>query len=396
MGRKANGEGSITKRADGRFMGRYTLDGKRKTVYGITHAEVRGKIRKILNDVANGEYVEPNNLTVSSWLKEWLEVYALPTVKQSTYVSYEGYVRLHLAPALGGIKLTQLTTESIQRFFNGKKKTHSPKYMRNIFNMLHAALDQAVVNRKINRNPTFGVKLPQIPPKEMRVLSKEEQAGLQATVLRQPEVQGFGIIFALNTGVRLGELLAFQWKDIHEQRRTIRVRQTLGRLQKVDADGNVFLRSNMADPSVHSTEIAIRAPKTTTSLREIPLFPELWEGLMAYRQKQLVLMEAMGADYDDQDYIFCTARGKPHDPRVFEDIYKRALSETGIADATFHSLRHTFATRALESGMDIKVLSSILGHAQASTTLNRYGHALPDHKRASMDKMRSFYVGDVP
>ncbi|MCL2301390.1 MAG: site-specific integrase [Firmicutes bacterium] len=396
MSKKANGEGSITKRADGRFMGRYTLDGKRKTVYGKTHAEVRDKIRKIMSDVASGEYVEPNSLTVAAWLKEWLEVYALPTVKQSTYVSYEGYVRLHLTPELGSIKLVQLSTESIQRFFNRKKKTHSPKYLRNIFNMFHAALDQAVVNRKLNRNPTFGVKLPQIPAKEMRVLSKEEQAGLQAAVHQQPELQAFAIIFALSTGVRLGELLAFQWKDINEQRKTIRVRRTLGRLQKVDANGTVALRSNVADPSAHSTEIAIRTPKTTTSLREIPLFPELWEGLMEYQKKQLELIDAMSVDYDDKDYIFCTAKGKAHDPRVFEDIYKRALSDAGIADATFHSLRHTFATRALESGMDIKVLSAILGHAQASTTLNRYGHALPDHKRLSMEKMRSFYVGELP
>jgi integrase len=396
MSKKANGEGSITKRADGRFMGRYTLDGKRKTIYGNTHAEVRAEMNKIMSDISKGEYVEPNSLTTGAWLREWLEVYALVTVKQSTYVSYEGYVRLHLGPELGNIKLIQLSAESIQRFFNKKKKTLSPKYLKNIYNMLHASLDQAVINKKLGRNPTFGVKLPPIPAREMRVLSTDEQSALQTAVLRCPELQAFGIIFALNTGVRLGELLAFQWKDLDTEKHCIKVRRTLGRLQKVDENGQVSVKTNAADKTANSTEIVIRTPKTATSAREIPLFPELWEGLMAYRQRQLALVESLGDTYGNQDFIFCTMSGKPQDPRVYEDIFKRALKAAAVGDANFHSLRHTFATRALESGMDIKVLSAILGHAQASTTLNRYGHALPDHKKVSMEKMRGFYVGENP
>ena len=182
--KKANGEGSISKRKDGRYMGRYTVDGKRKTVYGNSFEEVRQKLNEILNDIAKGAYIEPNKYSVEKWLRDWLELYALPTVKQSTYISYEGYVRLHIVPELGDIKLTSLDLGDLQRFFKKKAGT-------------------------------------------------EKNAGL----------------------------------------------------------------------------------------------------------------------------------------------------------------RHTFATRALEEGMDIKVLSTILGHAQASTTLNLYAHALPDHKKDSMEKMRGHYRG---
>ena len=99
--KKANGEGSISKRSDGRYMARYTVNGKRKAIYGSTHEEVRIQLNNVLNDIAKGTYIEPKKDTLETWLNEWLVTYALPTVKQSTYISYEGYVRLHLFLSLG-------------------------------------------------------------------------------------------------------------------------------------------------------------------------------------------------------------------------------------------------------------------------------------------------------
>lgn len=135
--KKANGEGSISKRKDSRYMGRYTVDGKRKAVYGDSFEEARRKLNEVLNEIAKGVYIEPNKYSVEKWLRDWLELYALPTVKRSTYISYEGYVRLHLVPELGRIKLTSLRTEDLQRFFKKKagteeKKGLSPKTLRNI------------------------------------------------------------------------------------------------------------------------------------------------------------------------------------------------------------------------------------------------------------------------
>ena len=125
--KKANGEGSITKRKDGRYMGRYTVESKRKAVYGDSFEEVRQKLNEILNEIAKGAYVEPNKYSVEKWLREWLELYALPTVKRSTYISYEGYVRIHLVPEIGQIKLTSLSTRDLQKFFKEKAGTEEKK-----------------------------------------------------------------------------------------------------------------------------------------------------------------------------------------------------------------------------------------------------------------------------
>ena len=391
--KKANGEGSISKRSDGRYMARYTVNGKRRAIYGATHEEVRVKLNEVLNDIAKGTYIAPQKDTVGMWLKEWLVTYALPTVKQSTYISYEGYVRIHLEPELGNIKLTALTTEQIQRFFNKKhrgyqgKRGLSPKTLKNMYNMFNATLEQAVINNRLIRNPLRGVKLPSVTKKEIDILSAEDQALLQKAAGSSPELPAFGVIFTLSTGVRLGELIGFQWGDINTKNHSIRVRRTVGRLQKVDEDGNLIAK----ETGKATTEIVIRSPKSITSQREIPLFDELWDGLMEYRNRQCEMFDAFGIDFNGSTHIFCMPTGKIYDPRTYEDLFKRTLKSADLPDINFHALRHTFATRALEAGMDIKVLSSILGHAQASTTLNLYAHALPDHKRDSMEKMRSFY-----
>lgn len=395
--KKANGEGSIIKRSDGRYMGRYTVNGKRKSVYGTTHEEVRLKLNEKLNEIAKGIYIEPSKDTLESWLREWLVTYALPTVKQSTYVSYEGYVRNHLAPSLGEIKLTSLSREQIQRFFNRKsvgekgKKGLSPKTLKNIYNMLNAAIDQAIINDKLLRSPLLGVKLPKLNKREIRVLEAEEQIVLQNAAENSSELQAFGIIFTLSTGVRLGELIGFERGDIDYKRHSIKVRRTVGRLQRVDENGNLLKKAD----GVKTTEIVTRKPKSVTSQREIPIFDELWSGLMHYCKKMEEMLDEFGIPCDEQTKLFCNPLGKVYDPRVYEDLFKRTLKSAGLAEINFHALRHTFATRALEAGMDIKVLSSILGHAQASTTLNLYGHALEDHKKNSMNKMSDYYKGIV-
>ena len=186
----------------------------------------------------------------------------------------------------------------------------------------------------------------------------------------------------------MGELLALRWKDVNEKEHYIYVRRTLGRLQKVDEKGHLVKK----EKGTPSTEIVVRSPKSELSMRKIPLFDELWNDLMAYKEKQNALKDALGSEYQDQGYIFATPLGHHNDPKVYQTLFKRIVADAGIESANFHALRHTFATRALESGMDIKVLSALLGHAQASTTLNLYGHVLPDHKKISMEKMRGNYM----
>ena len=392
--KKGNGEGSINKRKDGRYMGRYTVDGKRCAVYGDTFEETRTKLTEVLAGIDKGAHLTTSNETLSSWVWEWLRTYALPTVKQSTYVSYEAYARLHIDPGLGRKKLTALSVEQFQRFFNRKNIHNNPdnglseKSLRNLYNMLHICLDQAVINGKLLRNPVVGVKLPPVPKHNMRILNKREQTALQAAASESQTLTAFGIIFALSTGLRLGELLGLTWRDVDETNHTIRVRQTVNRLHKVDENGHKVAKA----PGVVTTEIVVGEPKTTASKRTIPLFDQVWNDLMIYKEKQKGLFLSMRMEVTPDTYIFASpADGKVYEPHTFTDVFKKTLIEAGIEDIKFHALRHTFATRALEAGMDIKVLSSLLGHAQASTTLNFYAHALPDHKKDSMDKMSTFY-----
>ncbi len=392
--KKGNGEGSINKRKDGRYMGRYTVDGKRYAVYGDTFEETRAKLTEVLADIDKGTYLTPSNETLSCWAWEWLRTYALPTVKQSTYISYEGYARLHIDPAIGRYKLSTLKVEQFQKFFNQKNIQNnsenglSEKSLRNLYNMLHICLDQAVVNGKLIRNPVVGVKLPPVPKHDMRILNKIEQAALQTAASESRTLTAFGIIFALSTGLRLGELLGLKWRDVDEANHTISIRQTVNRLHKVDENGHKVAKA----PGVVTTEIVVQEPKTTASKRTIPLFDQVWNDLMIYKEKQKGLFLSMRLEVTPDTYVFASpANGKVYEPHTFVDVFKKTLVEAGIEDIKFHALRHTFATRALEAGMDIKVLSSLLGHAQASTTLNFYAHALPDHKKDSMEKMSTFY-----
>ncbi len=391
--KKANGEGSISKRKDGRYMGRYTLDGKRYAVYGSTFNETRIRLTETLSKIDKGTRTLPTNCTVSQWLWEWLSTYALPTIKQSSYVSYESYVRLHLEPELGTFKLSALSIEQLQRFFNQKQKgdtTHrplSPKSLRNIYNMLHHCLDQAMINGHLTRNPLYGVKLPAIRKNEMKILNLDEQAALHNATNNSNTPAAFGIIFTLSTGIRLGELLGLQWGDVDHTNHTVRIRRTIGRLLKIDASGRPISKT----AGIPTTEIVSRLPKSTTAQRTIPLFPEVWKDLMTYRDKQRMRLQSIGVKWTSDTPIFSTPAGLVYEPRTYEDLFKRTLKAANLPNINFHALRHTFATRALEAGMDVKVLSSILGHAQASTTLNLYAHALPDHKKSSMEKMSAYY-----
>ena len=392
--RKGNKEGSIVRRSDGRYMGRYTLDGKRCAVYGATFEEVRVRLTEILSKIDKGGRIGYSNMKFSKWLREWLLIYALPTVKQSTYISYESYVRLHLEPKLGRIKLSALTVETMQRFFNQKYKGSdddkplSPKSLRNIYNMLHNCLAQAVVNGHLNVNPLDGVKLPSTPQREMVILTVEEQTALQRASLSSNTLAAFGIIFTVSTGIRMGEMLGLQWDDVDFTNHTIKIRRTVGRLQKVDENGFLVSREEGGGTT---TELVSRAPKSKNSRRVIPLFPKVWDDLMNYRERQREMLCENGVMMSPSTPIFSTPMGLVYEPRTYEDLFKRTLKEAGVSDINFHALRHTFATRALEAGMDIKVLSSILGHAQVSTTLNFYAHALPSHKKESMEKMSMYY-----
>ena len=417
MGKRGQNEGTIRKRKDGRWEARAiigrTIDGKPKFkyIYKKTRAEVSAELSKVLAELAEDSFINETNITFVGWLKTWLETYAKPSIKLSTYTSYETYIRGHITPYFRNLKLKDLNPKILQDFLNtkltggrldNKEGGLSDKTLKNLYNMIHASLKQAYLNKMIKKNICEFVKVPKVFRKEMRVLSREEQKNL-ITASRNHRL-GIVVILDLFTGMRLGEILALRWNDIDFDKKIIYVKNTIKRVTTHNANGN-------------KTEIILDTPKTENSFRIIPLIDEMIKELKAHKKIQNKEKQASGLAYSDKNFLFCNEIVEPYDQKTFKNYYNKILAECGLLETrpktirdkikkglktkpkpkgstpnvTFHTLRHTFATRAIEQGMDILVLSKILGHSDPSTTLNKYGHALPNHKKDNMEKIRELY-----
>ena len=247
-------------------------------------------------------------------------------------------------------------------------------------NMLHLAFSQAIKNKVIDDNPIDGVRLPKGEKAEMRVLTRNEQNRLIAAAKRAPEPAAFGIIFDLFTGLRIGELCGLRWENVDMEKQFFKVCETRNRLPNFDD----HVRTSTSVKTVKTT-------KTENSRRTVYLMNSLIQDLQYYRDVQMAIMDE-NPGYNRDGYVFCQENGQPYEPRTYQDLFKRCIRQAGIADANFHSLRHTFATRALEQGMDIVTLSRLLGHATPSITLDKYGHALDDQKKICVEKLDAIYT----
>ena len=328
-------------------------------------------------------------LTLGEWLDRWLEVYVRPNLKLSTYDSYEMYVRAHIKPKIGNLYLQTIRVDDLQAFFNDRRVNGnlkgegglSPKTLGNMRNMLHAAFKQAVRNRLINDNIVEGVRIPRAEKKEMRVLNRAEQDRLVTAAKLSPELAAFGIVFDLFTGIRLGELCGLRWENVDLEQKKFLVCETRNRLPNHD------------DSIEASTTVAtVPTTKTDNSRRTVYLLGNLAEDLKDYKRIQDSIAEQYPG-FNQGGYVFCQPNGNPYEPRGFQDLFKRCAKQAGIEGATVHSMRHTFATRSLEQGMDIVTLSRLLGHATPSITMDKYGHSVDDHKRVSIEKLDDLYDG---
>lgn len=394
MARRERGEGSLYQAKDKSWVYQYSVDGKRKTkrfrrksdAKAFMDALTAGQVGNVIDLLSNtAQKAEP--ITVGEWMDRWLEKYAKPTVKLSTYCSYEQFIRGHIKPQIGGKYMNTLTGEDLQDFFNERRVQGnlkgrgglSPKTLTNLRNMMHLAFGQAVKNRLITENLVESVRLPKGEKREMRVLSEEEQTRLTLAARRAPEPAAFGIIFDLFTGLRLGELCGLRWENVDMENRCFKVCETRNRLPNFD------------DTIETSTSVeTVQTTKTDNSRRTVFIMDGLFQDFQDYQTIQMSLQK-QNPGYNPDGYVFCQENGQPYEPRTYQDLFKRCVRQAGIADANFHSLRHTFSTRSLEQGMDVVTLSRLLGHASPSITLDKYGHALNDHKRASVEKLGGVY-----
>jgi integrase len=360
MGRRSNGEGTITRRKDGRWEARYyvpTVNGtKRKTIYGKTQAEVRDKLTKALSDRIDGILYDDENMTVGEYLDVWLKGSVYGSVRRSTYDRDTNLVNNHIKPILGGLKLKKLNSAQVQSFYRDRLATGlSASTVHKMHDILRRGLAQAVKWHLVPRNVADTVKPPRPAPKEMHALSTNETRTLLEAAHGDPLEALY--VLAVHTGMRQGELLALRWQDVDLENAIVSVRRTLTR---------------------SGGKVVFGEPKTKKSRRTIRLTPQAVEALRSHLDCQLRDMEILRDRYRDQGLVFTTDTGAPINPsnlrqRSFAPLLKRA----GLPHMRFHDLRHTCATLLLSRGVHPKFVQELLGHATIAITLDTYSHVIP-------------------
>ncbi|MGM0496038.1 MAG: tyrosine-type recombinase/integrase [Bacillota bacterium] len=362
---RGDGEGTIVKRNDGRWMGAITVgqknngQSKRKYIYGQTRKEVAEKMTKLKNDLLMGTYVEPSNIKIKEWLDRWIEG-RKSSLAYSTYRNYKVMIRNHLNDDIGDIKLKDLQPRQIQELLNyklenGKKKGEgglSTRTVKYIYQTLHAALEQAVKERLITNNVCKAVEVPKKQQeKKLHTWNKKQ---VNKFLQEAEDYRYFSLLYlAVNTGMRRGELLGLQWKDIDFDKKRITVKRQLARTDK----GLIF-----------------KKVKTKSGNRTIPITDNIVTTLKKCKIKQSENKLKLGEQYNDNDLVGCNSIGNPIDPRNLVREFKKVTKEAQLPEIRFHDLRHTFATLFLEAGGPIKTLQQILGHSSITVTIDTYSH----------------------
>jgi len=394
--KRGNGEGCIHQKKDGlweaRIMIGYNEKGKPK-FKTYTRAK-RSDVAKWLSDfIANQKSVMPEIAckdTVEKWLNRWLLEYVADNVRTSTRVSYEGIVKNQLIPHIGKIKLGELKKADIESMYsklliNGRvdgKGGLGIKTIENVALCLHRALQTALELEYISKNPASIAKVPTLKSTnaakaEIQILTKDEQKAL--ITICDYSVYGMGIITTLNTGVRLGELLGIKWSAIDFEKKTIHISRQVSRLHDYSPDAKA------------KTKLGIQEyTKTDSSTRYISMSNYLSSMLLEYKSMQDEHIKKFGKAYQNLDLVFARQDGFYIDPATFRDYYLAMLRQAGLQHYKFHALRHTFATRALEAGVPIKVVSQILGHASVQITMDTYMHVLPELQSEAMNKISAY------
>lgn len=376
--KRANGEGNIRKRKDGRWEGRYTAGydpkaGKRliKNVLGKTQAEVKEKLKRALEET-NGLDVSraADEYTVASWLRTWYELYAKPNVRTATANRYELIIEQYTVPRIGNIKLKKLTTQHLQKLYKellesgrihvgkGQDNGLSTTTVHSVHLMLHCALERAVKERLISRNPCEDCIVPKPRKLDMKILTPEHMKAYLEAADRRGLLPMFYL--ELVSGLRKGELVALRWDDVDIRQRTISVSKQYVR----NPDGSLELTR----------------PKTENSVR-----------LVSIPQTAVDLLIQEHDKHPDSPYLFPSPlTGEMYHPDSVVNLHKKILQDAELEHLRFHDLRHTFATTALQNGVDVKTVSAMLGHFDAGFTLRTYTHATRQKQDEAAQTMGNF------
>ena len=369
--RRPSGDGLVRKRADGRWEGRIVAGHKEdgspifRSVFAHTQKEVMRKLHSQIETYRDVELTEESNMTLGEWLEKWLDNYMALTIRESTMDSYRTMTQHYIKPYLGDEKIGSVTTADIQKLYNwlrenGRVNEHyekgnalSDSMIRSIHMMLHQAMDAAVRERLIVKNPTEGTVIPKNNYAPKQILT-EEQLERFLDVVKQDPVWSDFFYTELTTGLRLGEICGLKWQDFEEKTGRLHIRRSVHRRK--------------------GGGVRVGETKTETGTRTILLPPSTVEILKARKKKS----------YSDWIFHNPVVAEVPMDPSTAYHRLKTLLRHAELPSIRFHDLRHTFATHALTSGVDAKTLSTILGHTNASFTLDTYTHMTTDmHQKAA-------------
>lgn len=373
---------NIHKRKDGRWEARYKKgrDENGELIYGSVYGKTYGEAKERLNLIKPDEVftgkIKKGEKTLGEVINMWLENSKL-RLKGATVHKYQGVIDTHILPGLGNIRLSQLTAAAINSYLNEKlhhgrideKGGLSPSYVNIMGIIIKSAIHFAVDERLMQPLRTEIVKaVRKHKASDLSVLSVEEQRILEASLedqTDQTDKTKLGVVITLNTGLRIGEICALSWDDIDLDKGVIHVRHTVARVRNDDLNSDA------------RTVLIIDTPKTLSSARDIPISSHLSEIISDAKA-----FRASGYVVSDSDLFIS--------PRTYEYRYHKLLKRCGIAPFNYHALRHTFATRCIEAGIDVKSLSEILGHANVGITLNTYVHSSFELKRRQMEKLNAF------
>lgn len=344
----------------------------RKYLYGNTKKEVEAKLRHLTTDLhMNGSAIDNSKITLGEWTCKHLFTNLKNSISKSTFDTYMRVYDVHIRRSgIGEIDLKNIKTITMQEYFNAKTDL-SNEYLKKIYNVLNSSFKGAIANNLIRINPLDAVKLPISARKEkgIDVLTREEQ---RAYVLAaENEYYGLVCITALFCGLRLGEVKALRWENVNLRKGEIIVAESAKRV-RVFTSADKFKTNNV-----------VKEPKTKSGIRKIPIPSFLLAKLKEHK---------IGTNYSkDEDKVFCTKTGNFLGENNIRRSHYRICTRANIQDITFHALRHTFATRMVESGIDYKTLQELMGHSDIKVTMNRYAHVLDETKREAIQKQEQLY-----
>ena len=363
---------NIRKRKDGRWEARYQKGRKAdgSIQYGYIYAKKYTEAKQKRNEMLCSLKAEPDippegttedNITFNELFDQW-KLSVRDQIRNSSFCLYETILDHHLRPYFGEINIRQLTSDDIQEFISNKSNDNlSPTYVRSIM-----VLFQTIIKSARNKYQwSFQIPAPQLPKPAKKmpdIFTPQEWKCLEAYLKCQDDEFSFGILICMYTGMRIGELSGLRWEDYDSRNVQFKIRRTVYRIKNT---------GHAADPNSSKTVLCIGSPKTTTSIRDIPLPLSLRDELQAHKK--------------EPEAFVLTGTKQCMEPRNIQKKYKRILNQLELRYLNFHSLRHNFATRSIQSGSDYRTVAELLGHSSVNTTLNIYVHSDIDQKRKCLE-----------